>query len=776
MQKPAPPPDEARRIAALHRIGILDTPPDERFDRVTRTAQRLFGTPIALISLVDTDRQWFKACLGLDVRETGRDISFCGHAILGSDVLVIEDTLTDTRFADNPLVTGEPHIRFYAGQPLSARDGSKMGTLCIIDRTPRQFSVGDRLALAELATWAECELHAVELGLSAGSILDNEARLRAVLESVLDGIVILDIEGAIRLINPAAEQLFGCHSADIIGHRFDVLLPEPHRTAYRGYLNAYRQSGRPQILGSVRETAVIHRDGSIIPVDLGISEAVIDGQFQFIATVRDIRERKEIERMKSELVSVVSHELRTPLTAIKGSLGLIAGGIAGELSDQARHLIDIAHKSSERLTRLINDILDIEKIESGRMEFRQQLAPLMPIVEHAVEANQAFCAQFGVQLAIKFGLPGIKLMTDPDRLTQVLTNLISNAAKFSPAGSEVAVSVARRGQRLHFEVSDEGPGIPPAFQERIFQKFAQADSTDTRGKSGTGLGLSISKAIVERLGGSIGFQTQAGVGTTFFFDLRAWHERMPILDDPGPGPRVLIIEDSRHAADLIKAMLKAAGYAADIAYSAAQAKMLLSGGGYDALTLDLVLPDQDGVSLLRELRELRTTRDLPVVVVSVMAREVRDEVNGGAVAVADWLDKPVDGDRLVAAMRHALRHGGPTRPRVLHVDDDDDLRQVVAALLDDSADLVGAANLADARARLEHDSFDLIVLDVALPDGSGLELLPQLRRQGTPVVAFSAQALDASTARDLRAALVKSQMSYKEFADQVRSLLPAASA
>lgn len=166
MKAPPVPVGEQERLSQLRSLAILDTPPEERFDRVTRMAQRLFGVPIALVSLVDENRQWFKSCFGLDVSETERRISFCGHAILNNRVFVIEDTLQDERFADNPLVTGEPHIRFYAGQPLHTMSGQAMGTLCIIDRAPRSFGDGDRAMLADLAGMVEREIMAVQLAIS----------------------------------------------------------------------------------------------------------------------------------------------------------------------------------------------------------------------------------------------------------------------------------------------------------------------------------------------------------------------------------------------------------------------------------------------------------------------------------------------------------------------------------------------------------------------------------------------------------------------------------
>jgi PAS domain S-box-containing protein len=255
-------------------------------------------------------------------------------------------------------------------------------------------------------------------------------------------------------------------------------------------------------------------------LDHGIPRKTADGGFiGFIGTCVDITDRRQIEQMKNEFISVVSHELRTPLTSIRGSLGLIAGGATGKLPDKAKQMIDLAVRSTDRLVRLINDILDIEKIESGKMVFQVKPLELAAVVEQAIESTRAYGERLGITFALESKAAGARVSGDPDRLIQVLANLLSNAAKYSPPQGVVTVSITRHGGRLRVSVTDLGPGIPDEFQGRIFQKFSQADASDTRVKGGTGLGLNITKAIVEKHGGSIDFITQKGVGTTFYFEL-----------------------------------------------------------------------------------------------------------------------------------------------------------------------------------------------------------------------------------------------------------------
>jgi DNA-binding response OmpR family regulator len=331
---------------------------------------------------------------------------------------------------------------------------------------------------------------------------------------------------------------------------------------------------------------------------------------------------------------------------------------------------------------------------------------------------------------------------------------------------------------VRVSVTDHGRGVPPEFRARIFEKFAQADSSSTREKGGTGLGLSISRAIVERHQGRIGFTSEPGVATAFFFDLPEWvateaEVKTAAAPETGEGPLILVCEDDWDVAHLLSLMLERDGYQVDVAHDAAEARRLLRARPYAALTLDLMLPDQDGVSLIRELRGSEATSRLPIVVVSVRADEGQAELNGGAVGVIDWLVKPIDEDRLRRAMEQAVRAPLGAGARILHVEDDPDLQRVVAAIVDRDAVVEAALNLAEARERLARQRFDLVILDLALPDGSGLELLPFLGglEPPMPVLIFSAHEVDAAVADRVASVLIKSQTSNRELMEQIRSAL-----
>ena len=490
-------------------------------------------------------------------------------------------------------------------------------------------------------------------------------------------------------------------------------------------------------------------------------------------------ERKKIENMKSEFISTVSHELRTPLTSIKGSLGLIVSGVTGTLSDGLNDMVKIAYNNSDRLVRLINDILDIEKIEVGKMEFNMEVLELAPLMERVVAENQGYADEFNVQLKLFNSLPDTKIQADDDRLIQAITNLISNAVKFSPENGIVAIDVSARKQGIRISVADRGPGIPEEFRSKIFSKFAQADSTDSRAQGGTGLGLSISKAIVEEHFGSIGFDTIDGDGTTFYIDLPKFSERLessPKLRSTNKNiPRVLIVEDDRDIARLLEFMLSNDGVAADIVYNAADAKQALLDNHYDAMTLDLVLPDQDGISLVREIRQIEETRELPIVVVSAKAIEGKKELNGHAFGIIDWIQKPIDQAYLNATLLRAIRSGPDFKPHILHVEDDLDVARVVSTLVNDIATVTLAINLAEGKELLRSQKFDLVILDLMLPDGAGEELLVVAQENGTeppPFIVFSAKEIQSTTiSDDIRAALVKSRTSNEKLVSTIRAAI-----
>lgn len=564
----------------------------------------------------------------------------------------------------------------------------------------------------------------------------------------------------------------GYTRSELIGQSVDILnlLPGTPEERVR-YLAQVRREGVSRVEAEHR-----HRDGHIFAIESSTCIIQVGDSEMVLGIDRDITKRREVDRMKTEFISTVSHELRTPLTSIRGSLGLIAGGVAGQIPDRAKSMVDIAYKNSERLVRLINDILDVEKIESGKMEFQFKPIELVPLIEQAIEANRAFGEQYQVSFALVSESADLKINADSDRMTQVLTNLLSNAAKFSPPQGTVEIRAESIGDKVRVSVRDHGAGIPDEFRNRIFQKFAQADSSDTRQKGGTGLGLSIVKAIVEKHGGIIGFDSELGQGTTFFVELPAYHQA------PAPTPlrglyhsRILILEDDHDVATLLQMMLTRDGFETDVAYDRAQAVALLETRDYAALTLDLLLPDDEGVAFIRELRAQPKTRDLPIVVVSAKAEQGALQLNGDAMWVADWLQKPIDQGKLVRAVKLAVRGPRQGKPRILHVEDDSDVLKVVEAILQEIGEVTSATTVAQAQSLLEQRTFDLVILDAVLPDGSGLDLLSSLRQNNSqmPIVIFSANENDSTIAGQVSAALVKARTSNEQLIQTIAHLIYA---
>ncbi len=347
---------------------------------------------------------------------------------------------------------------------------------------------------------------------------ERERYLSMLIDNVIDAIIIIDGRGIIETFNHAAEQIFGYRSDEVIGRNLSMLMPEPDRSAHDGYLDHYTRRGTSRALEQNRELTALRRNGETFTIELRVSQISHHGERRFIGLVRDITERKRIERMKSELVSIVSHELRTPLTSISGALGLIVGGALGEPSPTMLQMLTIAHQNSLRLGRLVDDLLDMDKLVAGKMTLQLHGHSLVRQMQLATEANQGYAAKHGVYLQLE-PLPTLQLIADDDRLQQVLANLISNAVKFSPEGGTVSLGAQQRGAWVRIWVRDQGPGIAPEFHARIFQKFSQADSSDTRQKGGTGLGLAISKELIEHMHGRIGFDSEPGHGACFWCEL-----------------------------------------------------------------------------------------------------------------------------------------------------------------------------------------------------------------------------------------------------------------
>ncbi len=686
MQAPLPE-NEQERLAALRRYAILDTPPEESFDGIARLAARILGTPIALVSLVDETRQWFKAVHGIDVRETPRELSFCAYAIHNDELLVVPDATADERFADNALVTNAPGIRFYAGAPVKTADGFALGSLCAIDTrtreaiTPEQAQalrdlarlVGDQLELRRLATGLREEVRQreeserrlaerkallraseakfrslIENGNDVISVLaadgtilyespslirilgfkpdelmgrnafefvhpddaaptaeafmelirdasaqrqidfrfrhkngewrylsavgnnrlndpavggivvnsrdvtvrrraelalqESEARNRAVMTSALDGILTIDHEGRIVAFNPAAEEIFRQREADVIGKELaEVIIPPRFRDDHRGGLARYLATGEARILDR-RLELVGWRDGAEFPVEVAITRIATEGPPMFTGFIRDITAEKasEAERTrlyeseqvarraaeaannaKSRFLANMTHELRTPLNSVIGFAQMLGDEQLGTLTPRQTRYAELIHKGGQHLLYLINDILDLSKIEAGKMTLDLQRVAAAPLMNDCLAAVRPMADEKRISLSLLVDdvLPEIEI--DCAKFRQIVFNLLSNAIKFTPPNGGVVVRLecqsSEGAQWLALVVSDSGIGIKPEDHARVFMEFEQLDNSYARAQQGTGLGLALTQRLVKLHGGRISLQSDGieGSGATF---------------------------------------------------------------------------------------------------------------------------------------------------------------------------------------------------------------------------------------------------------------------
>jgi PAS domain S-box-containing protein len=604
---------------------------------------------------------------------------------------------------------------------------------------------------------------------------------RLAVEACPSGMLMVDRDGKVVLANAEIERQFGYARDELIGRLVDMLVPvrlhrqhATDREAFNHRPETRKVEARPELLG-------LRKDGTEFPCEVSLNPIQVEGGLFILGVVVDIGERKRIERLKAEFVATVSHELRTPLTSIAGALALLAGNAAGKLPASAKRLFTIAHTNSQRLVRLLSDILDIEKMEAGKVVFDFKRVEVRSLVEQTIEANRAFAEGFGVRIRLDAASVATDVRADPDRLVQAITNLLSNAIKFSPPGEEVIVAVAAQGGTARISVQDHGRGVPPEFKPHIFEKFAQADATDARQKGGSGLGLSIVKQIVDRLDGEVGFADAPGGGSIFHVDLPSWTRAAGLESDfVGKTPvRILLCEDNPEAAIVLSDRLRQEGILIDVALTANEAVTRVAATSYAAILVDLQLPAGDGIGLIKQLRAQPQIYNTLLVVLSAELDAAHDEARPATLLnILDWLDKPIDVARLVRVLDRPIARNGNARPRILHLDSDPEMLRVVAKELGAKAEVMSVESVDEARRALAANRFDVAVLDVALAAGSGFELLHALRDSegdAIPLVVFSPQDENPAFAVQVRAALTKSRTSIDKLIATLRKRLAAGS-
>ncbi len=654
MKPPSIPEDEEARLAVLHALEVLDTPPEAEYEALVELAAFVAQTPIALVSLIDRDRQWFKARVGLDAPETARDISFCGHAVVARTQLVIEDAALDERFADNPLVVGEPRIRFYAGTPLFA-DGQPLGTLCVIDREPRQMSV-QQLHLLELIAGQASRV--LELRRVAAQLRESRDEARVLLETSPDPICVASFDGYFVEVNAAWQTVLGFELDELKASPFASFVHPEDLDLTTNVIGEIQQGG-------VRRNFVVRfrtADGGYRAMQFSATADL--KRRVYIAIARDVTEAQaakqalseartaaeDANRAKSVFLANMSHELRTPLNSVIGFSNVLLKNKLGNLQPRQTEYLERIQRNGQHLLSLLNDVLDLSKIEVGRIEFDREAVDLGELVRE-VHAS-VVPGQLELCLEVPEGLQPVT--ADRRRLFQIVTNLVGNAIKFTPQGRVTTHVIARDGVPVKLEVIDEGIGISAEALERIFEPFEQSDSSTERRYGGTGLGLAISRSLATSMGFRLRARSVLGEGATFsiLFDdstepVVATVEAPPrrVTASPVNGP-VLIVDDEAESRLLLESIVSDLGFPVIAVDTSSLAIRVAEAVRPHAVLLDLMMPGNSGFDILRAFEAHPTLSTVPVVIVSIVASENRANLSHAV----EIFDKPLDAATLARTL------------------------------------------------------------------------------------------------------------------------------
>ncbi len=609
-----------------------------------------------------------------------------------------------------------------------------------------------------------------------------EARYRGLLETVPDAIVMVNNTGRIVLINEQTRTLFGYKKQELLGSPIEILLPARFREGHIGHRKRYFAEPKTRTMGAGLELFAIRKDGTEFPVEISLSPLKTEEGVFAMNAIRDITERTKLEeelrrknnaleeqnrraleanRLKSEFLANMSHELRTPLNGIIGFAEIMQDGRVGPVSDEHKEYLGDILTSGRHLLQLINDVLDLAKIEAGKMEFRPQAVNLQLVVEEVREIMSTLAASKRITVRSEIAPELAAIDADPRSVKQILYNYLSNALKFTPEEGQVTIR-ARAEDADHFriEVENNGIGITHDNLERLFVEFQQLDPTTGKTYPGTGLGLALTKKLVEAQDGTVGVNSTVGKGSIFYAVLpRAFRASGGVLgEEPSisvaPGtPLILVVEDDASDRVWIAGALRRAGYGVETVATGAEALIRCREQHFDAITLDMILPDMSGRAVLEKLRERGLNQETPVVIVTLLAQK-------GMVAgfqVVDILAKPVSEGEVVKALE---RCGVAPNSRRIVLVIDDDLSALKVA--DRMLRQLGFRPVCrqDAASALKAVSIErpaVVVLDLMMPEMNGFDFLKRFRKtrsgRRTPVIVWTGKDLNERERAELRSSV-----------------------
>ena len=918
-----PPDNELERLAALCQYNVLDTPAEPAFDDIASLAAFLCDTPIALVSLVDDDRQWFKAKVGIQASETPRAWAFCAHAIKQSDLFIVSDTLADPRFLDNPLVTSEPFIRFYAGAPLRNAEGHALGTLCVIDRVPRELNADQQSSLKALARQVVLNL---EMRRKILELSSAEKQTEMIVANSLDGIVVIDEKGKIKEWNPQAEKVFGWSKVEAIGQSMaDLIIPPNLREAHWKGFNHFLATGEGPILNKRIEIPACHRNGNEIPVELTIVSAKDSKGRIFMGFLRDLSEQKSAEeavktmakfpgenpnpvlrlnedgailyaneasnlllrswecevgslvpsaicqivvraftakinveieaecgavvyslifapisgenyinvygrdttgpkqaekelvkaketaenasRAKSDFLASMSHEMRTPLNAIIGMGDVLWDdpSLVGNQKEQIR----ILRAAGVNLLTLVDNSLDLSKIEAGHSVLEESLFNLRAVVKESLEVAsiRGYAKGLKIHCFIESSIPE-KAWGDPNRIRQILINLLGNAIKFTRQG-EIALELrsdpndANEGA-VFFTVSDTGLGIPEDKLGTIFEQFSRGGLSVNNHVKSTGLGLFLSKILVEMMGGRIWVKSQVNQGSSFYFTLKLVVPAEAKQSASKPFSlrknKLLLIGGSQEDFQSLQRVMKepkdAVSRVEEIEFACHEINRATSDGcPYDFLLLDSEVMENHA-SKVRELFRSRPGLVRNTMLIFESEKEVQGRCWVTDLHLAGFIRRPLEAgivfsnipfrqmevdetktterieDRLIAPPQAWLR--------ILLVEDNSDNQLVIKSFLKEQSYSLDVASNGQVGVDMHTAApYGLILMDMQMPIMDGFTATTKIRQwemkhqcDPVPIIAFTAYAFEQEIQKSFKAGCdghLSKPIRKKELLDLIRN-------